>query len=166
MIVVVPHGLHGVKVDAQDVAVVVAHETIVLIHRHARLDAGAAIALDHIAQRAMHLELAVAQAFILIDCAILSWPKQELPHCDGRRVVSSPAALGFGVAAPGVGNLVSGQVYSHMAKGLVVGDAVTHIEAAVESRVKRHRPLDGISHIEGAAAQFPGGIIKEIDLTT
>ena len=84
VVIVVPHRFHGVEVDTQYVAMVVTNEAIVLVHCHARLHSSAIVTLDHIAQSAVHLELAVAQALIFIQRAILCRIEQELP-CHYRR---------------------------------------------------------------------------------
>ena len=103
----VPHGMHGVQVDAYDVAVIISKETVVAVDADARLDAWRS-AVHPVAQGADTFQHATGLPFKLEEAAVLACPEKIAASHDGRRVESLPSAPSPRVAEEGA-SLVRGQ---------------------------------------------------------
>ena len=147
VIVVIPHRLHIVEVDAEDIAVVVTEITIVFIHAHTRFHACGMNARTIVTQKTVLFHLTVFH-IVFVNQAVFAGPKHKSIGIDGRRVAGWPKTRCLGVETGIlVHDGVAEQIHHILAHRSVGLHAMSGIHQSVESWVNHGRAFHRIAHI-------------------
>ena len=169
VIVIMPHGFHGVEIDTQHIAEIIGNIAVVAVHRHRCLHARRLefhIAVAHgVTHGGMQFQ-AVADDAVLVEGAVFARTEQEIAHTYRRGVVSAPVAPRFVVLTLEMRSLVLEKIHHQGAERPLAGDALTDVDIAVVCGVDRGSALDGIAQKDGAARAVASLEIDEIQTRT
>ena len=167
VVVVIPHRLHGVEIQAKHIAVIIAHIAIIFVHTHTRFHARRHTgALASVAQHAVHLTL-IGTHIVFINQPVFAWPKHKSIGKNGRRVRARPMSECLWIVARRLHHQRAGhqihRILTHISLGT---QSMARIEQTVHSRVDHRRTLQWIAQIEGLTRCLAGVKVDKAQLPT